>query len=70
MDGLDDIIASREADAEYLRNWIIDIERGNWKSVRRTDDGSTDTTEESHAWARQQLAEAEDQIRMLRAARG
>lgn len=64
--GFDDLIAAREADVEYLRDWIKEIENGNWKSVRRVEDGSTDVTDETHAWARQQLAAAEDQIGWLR----
>ena len=66
MSRLDEIIAAREADADYLRRWILDIENENWKCVRRSGDGTTDTTEEALAWLRRQLDAAESQARILR----
>jgi len=66
MSSTDEIIAAREADVEHLKAWIGEIENENWKSVRRSGDGTTDATEETLAWLRRQLDAAQSQVRMLR----
>jgi hypothetical protein len=70
MSRLNEIIEARQDDAEYLRRWIHEIDNENWKSVRRSDEGTADTTEETLAWLRRQLDAAESQVRILRGADG